>query len=80
MHVAAAVATPVVAIFGPTIEHETRPLTAPGGWAHVLTAPTWCRPCMLRECPLDHRCMSGIVPEMVTAALAEIPSHQVDRP
>jgi len=20
----------------------------------------WCRPCMLRECPLDHRCMRGV--------------------
>ena len=26
----------------------------------VLTHPVWCRPCMLRECPLDHRCMRGI--------------------
>ena len=25
-----------------------------------LTHPVWCRPCMLRECPLDHRCMRGI--------------------
>ena len=26
----------------------------------ILTHPVWCRPCMLRECPLDHRCMRGI--------------------
>ena len=75
MHVAAALGTPVVAPFGPTREHETHPLTAPGGWARVVTAPTCCRPCMLRECPLDHACMTAITPEMVAAALTEIPSR-----
>jgi heptosyltransferase-2 len=77
MHVAAALGTPVIALFGPTIENETRPLTAPGGWSRVITNPVWCRPCMLRECPLDHRCMSGIAPEMVAAALGEVPSAPV---
>ena len=57
MHVAAAAGVPVVALFGPTSERETAPR---GARAAVLTAPVWCRPCMLRECPLDHRCMTGI--------------------
>ena len=26
----------------------------------VVTHEVFCRPCMLRECPIDHRCMSGI--------------------
>jgi heptosyltransferase II len=26
----------------------------------VLVHPVWCRPCMLRECPIDHRCMRGV--------------------
>jgi len=31
------------------------------GDAHVvITHQVWCRPCMLRECPIDHRCMRGI--------------------
>ena len=71
MHVAAAVGTPVVAIFGPTIDAETRPLTRRGGRADVLTNPVWCRPCMLRECPLDHRCMTGIPPQRVLAVLTD---------
>jgi len=75
MHVAAALGTSVVALFGPTIEGQTHPLTAPGGWAKVLTSDVWCRPCMLRECPLDHACMSGITPEAVKDALAEVPSR-----
>jgi heptosyltransferase-2 len=69
MHVAAAVGTPVVALFGPTREYETAPLTAPNGRAEVLTHPVWCRPCMLRECPIDHRCMTRITPERVRVSL-----------
>jgi heptosyltransferase-2 len=79
MHIAAASGTPVIALFGPTIEAETRPLTAPGGWARVLTSPVWCRPCMLRECPLQHQCMSGITPAMVIGALSEVPSMPMVR-
>jgi heptosyltransferase-2 len=65
MHFGAAVGVPVTAMFGPTNEQATRPL----GPAHsVLTHEVWCRPCMLRECPLDHRCMRGIAVEDVLAA------------
>ena len=57
MHVGAAVGVPVTAVFGPTDESSTRPI----GDAHrVLTHDVWCRPCMLRECPIDHRCMRRI--------------------
>jgi heptosyltransferase II len=67
MHLAAAVGTTVVSVFGPTDERATRPL----GAAHrVVTAPVWCRPCMLRECPLDHRCMTGVGAEMVAAVVS----------
>ncbi len=57
MHVAAAVGVHVTAIFGPTREDETAPRSAN---VEVLTHPVWCRPCMLRECPIDHQCMRGI--------------------
>jgi heptosyltransferase II len=69
MHLAAALGTRVVAPFGPTNEFETAPLTREGRRATVLTHPVWCRPCMLRECPIDHRCMKGITPGRVLAAL-----------
>ena len=58
MHLAAALGVNVTALFGPTNERETRPLGA--GRSIVLTHRVWCRPCMLRECPLDHQCMRGI--------------------
>ena len=56
MHSAAAVGTAGDRVFGPTDERETRPL----GAGTPSSPPAWCRPCMLRECPLDHRCMRGI--------------------
>ena len=65
MHLAAAIGVPIAAIFGPTREHETAPLSRAGTPAIVLTHPTWCRPCMLRECPIDHRCMTRITPDRV---------------
>jgi lipopolysaccharide heptosyltransferase II len=65
MHLAAAAGTSVTAMFGPTNELATRPI----GDAHVvLTNPVWCRPCMLRECPLDHRCMRGLAVATVVQA------------
>jgi heptosyltransferase-2 len=66
MHVAAAVGRPVVAIFGPTDERATRPI---GDAAEVLTAPAFCRPCLLRDCPIDHRCMKRIAPDRVFDAV-----------
>jgi heptosyltransferase-2 len=65
MHLAGAVGTPLAAIFGPTRDSETAPLTRHGGRADVLFNQVWCRPCMLRECPIDHRCMKGLRPERV---------------
>jgi heptosyltransferase-2 len=65
MHLAGAVGTPLAAIFGPTRERETAPLTRQGGRTEVLINPIWCRPCMLRECPFDHQCMTRLRPERV---------------
>jgi heptosyltransferase-2 len=61
MHVAAAVGTHVIVPFGPTDPRATAPL----GPHTVLTADVFCRPCHLRTCPIDHRCMRRIGPERV---------------
>ena len=75
MHLAAAVGVPVTAIFGPTDERVTSPL----GNHDVLVHQVFCRPCMLRDCPIDHRCMKGItvdaVFDAVSARLAAHGSH-----
>ena len=34
----------------------------------VLSEDVSCRPCYLRECPIDHRCMTRIAPERVIEA------------
>jgi heptosyltransferase-2 len=72
MHLAAAAGVPTVAIFGPTNEQATAPLARPRVSTAVITNPVWCRPCMLRECPIDHRCMTGIDPGHVLAAIDRI--------
>jgi len=72
MHVAAAVGAPLIAIFGPTREYETAPLVRSGRTSDVLIHPVSCRPCMLRECPIDHRCMKGITPERVYASVVSL--------
>jgi heptosyltransferase-2 len=72
MHLAAAVGLPVTAVFGSTDERGTAPRPGPiaGTPPHeILTCSVWCRPCMLRECPIDHRCMTGIDPERVCEAV-----------
>ena len=57
MHIAAAYGVPIVAVFGPT-DWRT---TSPYGQAHaIVREPVDCAPCLLRECPIDHRCMTGV--------------------
>ena len=62
MHLAGAVGAKVIAIFGATNEHRTAPLRASASAPDpaIVTHEVFCRPCMLRECPIDHRCMRGI--------------------
>jgi len=76
MHLAAALGVPVTAVFGSTDER----VTAPVGAHEVLTAPVFCRPCMLRECPIDHRCMKRISSAMVYDAVARCLDRQPERP
>jgi len=67
MHVACAVGAPVLALFGPTDARATGPL---GPRAHLIRHEVPCSPCLYRECPIDHRCMTGIpVAEVLEAAV-----------
>jgi len=71
MHVAAAVGTPVVALFGPTSESRTGPY----GQGHtVLTQAIACRPCLSRTChnPDSLACLTLIDPERVVSAVQAI--------
>lgn len=56
-HIAAALGRPTLVIFGPTNPATTRPFSP---MAQVLRHPPECAPCMLRDCPIDHRCLTAI--------------------
>jgi heptosyltransferase-2 len=62
MHVAYAVGTPSVTVFGPTDPVGTGPV---GETARIVREAVDCAPCKLRECPIDHRCMKAISAEQV---------------
>jgi heptosyltransferase-2 len=66
MHVAAAVGLPTIGIFGPTDPAGTAPVT-PGHT--IVRHPTYCGPCFLRRCPIDHRCMTRITINDVQSAM-----------
>jgi heptosyltransferase-2 len=68
-HIAVALGVPCIVFFGPTsvdktnlnLEHVT-----------VMQTDDPCRPCYLRECPIDHPCMRGI-------ASADVIRHALDQ-
>jgi heptosyltransferase-2 len=65
MHIASAFQVPLVAIFGPTDWRTTSPF----GNAHaIVRQPVDCAPCLLRECPIDHRCMTRVTVDQVYEA------------
>lgn len=69
MHVASALAVPTVAIFGATDDTTTGPT---GPLARVVREHAECSPCLLRECPIDHRCMTAVTSERVAAAALQL--------
>ncbi|MCW5963299.1 MAG: lipopolysaccharide heptosyltransferase II [Bryobacterales bacterium] len=69
MHVGYAAGVPTVAIFGPTIDQETGPL---GSHTRVVREPVECSPCMLKDCPIDHRCMTRVTPRRVAEEAREL--------
>jgi heptosyltransferase-2 len=67
-HFATAFGRPVVTLFGPT--HIAWTETYDPRAIH-LQEEVECGPCQRRVCPLDHRCMTGLTPARVFAAVAE---------
>jgi len=65
MHLAAALGTKVVAIFGPTAPGRTGPF---GPGHRVVRLGLACSPCFQRHCP-EPRCLTGLSPEAVLAAV-----------
>lgn len=73
MHVAAALGTPQVALFGSSSPEHTPPLNDKARVVWLRDDPAYqppldCSPCFQRECPLGHtRCLVDITPERVRA-------------
>lgn len=65
MHIASALGVPTVAVFGATDDLATGPT---GENSRVIRQAVECSPCLLRECPIDHRCMTAVSAEMVSQA------------
>jgi len=77
MHIAAAYGVPIVAVFGPTDWRTTSPY---GQAEAIVREPVDCAPCLLRECPIDHRCMTGISVERVyDAAMKQMQADRLTR-
>lgn len=67
MHMASALGTRTVALFGSTSPKATGPIRS----ARVIKKPVSCSPCFKRECPIDFRCMKSISVEEVHQTLLE---------
>lgn len=68
MHLAAALGTPVVALFGPTAPWRTGPF---GEGHEVLRLALACSPCFKKHCP-EPRCLTDLAPAMVTEAVEKL--------
>ncbi len=68
-HIAAAFGVPVVTAFGPTHPDWTQIYFA---LERQLAVKVECGPCQLKKCPLDHRCMKLLKPDMVMRASREL--------
>jgi len=73
MHIASALGVPTVAIFGATDHEATGPT---GDKALIVRQPVDCSPCLLRECPIDHRCMTRVTAAQVSQTAKTLESRQ----
>ncbi len=73
-HIAPAVGTQTIVIFGPTNGKTTQPIGS-----EIIRKPVECSPCMLRDCPIDHRCMTRISADEVFEKAKEILNAKTQR-
>ncbi len=68
-HIAAAFGVPVVTVFGPTHPEWTE-IYFPQ--ERKVSVKVFCGPCQKKICPLDHRCMKEVTPEMVYTQASQL--------
>jgi heptosyltransferase-2 len=69
MHIASALGVPTVTVFGATDETTTGPT---GPLTRIVREPVECSPCLKRECPIDHRCMTRVEADRVARAALDL--------
>jgi ADP-heptose:LPS heptosyltransferase len=79
MHIAAALGTPTVGIFGPSDPRRWGPL---GPHTRVVRAGIWCSPCNLIRNPPERcrghvpDCLAAVTPDMVAAAALDVAAER----
>lgn len=76
MHIASALGVPTVTVFGATDETTTGPT---GDWARIVREQVECSPCLLRACPIDHRCMTHVSTERVVGVALQLWEQSASR-
>lgn len=70
MHIAAAVNTPIIALYGSSSPRYTPPLAQ---YVRCLHTDIECRPCFKKQCPFNHlRCLTELMPDDVYTALLQL--------
>lgn len=69
MHIASALAVPTVTVFGATDHIGTGPT---GPLTRIVREDVECSPCLKRECPIDHRCMTRVEAVRVAEAALDL--------
>ncbi len=69
MHIASALGVPTVTVFGATDDTTTGP-TGPA--ARIVREQVECSPCLLRACPIDHRCMTRVTAARAAAVALQL--------
>jgi heptosyltransferase II len=69
MHIASALGVPTVTVFGATDDVGTGPT---GPLARIVREPVECSPCLRRECPIDHRCMTRVESDRVAQVALDL--------
>jgi heptosyltransferase-2 len=69
MHIASALGVPTVTVFGATDDIGTGPT---GPLARIVREPVECSPCLKRECPIDHRCMTRVEADRVAQVALDL--------
>jgi len=69
MHIASALGVPTVTVFGSTDDIGTGPT---GPLERIVREPVECSPCLKRECPIDHRCMTRVEADRVAQVALDL--------